>query len=128
MTFFGNIFASSYKHYLKQKRVDPYFQAKLIIVIYQSLALLLLLLMINEYLQVSIFTFLSKNKIISILIYIIILIANFKYYSKEKMSTYIDNFNSKTIQERRFWAIITGLMPVIILGLFFLILRVKHPV
>ena len=128
MTFFGNIFASSYKHYLKQKRVDPYFQAKLIIVIYQSLALLLLLLMINEYLQVSIFTFLSKNKIISILIYIIILIANFKYYSKEKMSTYIDNFNSKTIQERRFWAIITGLMPIIILGLFFLILRVKHPV
>ncbi|KIC89047.1 hypothetical protein HY58_19025 [Flavihumibacter sp. ZG627] len=128
MTFFGNIFASSYKHYLKQKRVDPYFQAKLIIVIYQSLAVLLFLLMINEYFKVSIFSFLSRNKVISILIYILIMVANFRYYSKERMSTYIDNFNLKTIQERRFWAIITGLTPIIILGLFFIILRVKHPV
>lgn len=128
MTFFGNIFASSYKHYLKQKRVDPYFQAKLVIVIYQSLALLLLFLIVNEYFKVSIFSFLSRNKLLAVVMYVIILILNFKYYTKERMQLYIENFNSKSIGVRRLWAFITGLMPILLLGLFFLILRFEHPV
>jgi Na+/H+-dicarboxylate symporter len=128
MTFFGNIFASSYKHYLKQKRVDPYFQAKLVIAIYQSLALLLFLLIVNEYFKASIFSFLSSNKLLVVVVFAIVVILNFRYYTTERMQLYIENFNSKCIRTRRVWAFITGLMPIILLGLFFLVLRLKHPV
>ncbi len=128
MIFFDNIFASSYKHYLKQKRIDPYFHAKLVIVIYQSLALLLFVLIINEYFKASFFTFLSRNKLVTIIIYIFIIILNYRYYTKERMDLYINSFNSKSVGKRRLWALITGLIPILLLVSFFLILRLNHPV
>jgi uncharacterized membrane-anchored protein len=128
MIFFDNIFASSYKHFSKQKRIDPSFHAKLIIVIYQSLALLLFVLIINEYFKASFFTFLSRNKLFIIIIYIFIIILNYRYYTKERMDLYIHRFNAKSIGKRRLWALITGLMPILLLGSFFLILLINHPV
>ena len=128
MTFFGNILASSYKYYAKQKRVDPFFQAKLIIVITENLLFLLFILIVNEYLYAHIFSFLFKYKFIVIVMYVVFFYLNFRYYTKERMALYIQNFETKNLMERRIWAVIAGIAPVLPLILFFLILQMRHPV
>ena len=128
MTFFGNILASSYKYYSKQKRVDPFFQAKLIIVIIQNLFLLLFLLILTEYFKLGIFAFLNTNKILAILLFVIIFFLNFKYYTKQRMLLNIDKFENKNLGERRFWAVVTCVIPFLPLILFFAILYLRHPI
>ncbi len=128
MTFFGNILASSYTYYSKIKRVDPFFQAKMIIVLVQSLLFLVFLLIINEYLGAHVFYFLSKNTFVTIIIYAIVFCLNFKYYSKERMISCIQKFETKSLMERRLWAVIAVVASVLPLLLFFLILIMRHPV
>ena len=128
MTFFGNILASSYKYYSKQKRIDAFFQAKLIVVITQTLFLILFLLIISEYFKIGIFFFINKNKILSIFLYAIMFLLDFKYYTKQRMLLTIENFEKKSKGERRFWAVITGIIPFIPLVSFFIILRLRHPI
>ena len=54
MSFFGNLLASSYKHYEKQKKVDPIFHAKLIVGIIQSSLLIFILLLLHEYMGLKV--------------------------------------------------------------------------
>jgi len=128
MTFFGNILASSYSYYSRKKKIDVSFQSKLVVVYIQYMSILVLLFVLNEYFKIPVFTFFSKYKLLVIIFFGTIFWGTFKYYSKEKINSCIKNFKSKSLGERRAWAFVTGLMPVLPFILFFLIMRMRHPV
>jgi len=128
MLFFGNILASAYKHYEKQKGLDSVFHAKLIVTIIQTLILLLILLLVHEFTSLKVFSFLGSNRIAALGIYALIVLFNLKYYTEQRVFYYIDKFNSKSAIERRSWAVVTGTTPFVIGFLFFLVLRLRHPV
>jgi hypothetical protein len=92
------------------------------------LILLLILLMIHEFTSLKVFSFIGSNKIMALVIYALVLLFNFKYYTQKRVFYYIDKFNNKSAIERRTWAVITGTTPFIIGFLFFLVLRLRHPV
>jgi len=127
MLLFGNILASAFKHYKKQQRVNPVFQAKLIVTIIQSLFLLDILLLIHEFTSVKIYST-GNYKILALIIYVLILLGNYKYFTNERAFHYIEKFESKSLTERRMWAVVTGITPIIVFLLFFLILWLRHPV
>jgi hypothetical protein len=126
-TFFGNILASAYKYYAKNKRIDAIYQAKLLIVIIQNLSCLLFLLLLNEYMGLPIFSFLYKYSIIVIIIYIILFFLVFRFYNKHRVETYIRNFEEKSLSERKMWAFLALAMSMLPITLFFLILFLRHP-
>jgi hypothetical protein len=104
----GNILASSYKYYASKKKVDPFFQAILIVAITFSLSLLLGLLVINEFLIPGIFIFLSRNKVLVVFCYVAILFLTLRYFKRDRMHRYIEQFEQLSLNQRRSWAIITA--------------------
>ena len=128
MNFTGNLLASAHNYYSRNKRIDAFFLAKLLLVIILSLFLLLLLLLVNEFFKLHLFNFLSRYKWLAVFFYILIFIGIFKYYSKDKMNAYIQAFELKSKNDKRLWGLITILCAILPLLLFFLVLRIQHPV
>jgi len=127
MTFIGNLLGSAYTYYSKKKKIDALFQAKLLLVVILNVSLLFLLLLANEFLGLKIFKFLFENKWLVITFYIIIFIGLFKYYSKEKVALYVESFELKSKKEQSVWGIITILSAILPPLLFFIVLRIRHP-
>lgn len=127
MTFLGNILASSYKYYSKQNRVNASFQAKLIVVIVCTMLTLLILLIAKEYFELDVLSFLLRYRILAILLYIAFFIVTFRYYNKERIEESLANFEMKTLQERRLWAVIAFVTSALPLPLIFLIMIMRHP-
>jgi hypothetical protein len=69
----------------------------------------------------------NTNKVLAILLFVTTLFIYFKYYTKRGMLLNIEKFEKKNLGERRIWAVITFVIPILPLILFFLILRLRHP-
>jgi len=128
MNFTENLLASAYRYYSRKKRIDAFFQAKLLLVIIQSLFLLLFLFLINEVFKLNIFNFLFSYKWLMLIFYAILFIGNFAYYSNDKIKTIVNEFEMKNKNEIRLWRFITILCTILPLILFFLFLKILHPV
>ena len=128
MNFTENLLASAYNYYSRKKRIDAFFQAKLLLVIILSMFLLLLLLLLNEFFKFHVFNFLSHYKWLAVVFYLLIFFGIFKYYTKDKMSEYIQVFELKSKKQKRLWGLVTILCAILPLVLFFLVLRIQHPV
>jgi hypothetical protein len=99
MNFTENLLASAYRYYSRKKRIDAFFQAKLLLVIIQSLFLLLFLFLINEVFKLNIFNFLFSYKWLMLIFYAILFIGNFAYYSNDKIKTIVNEFEMKNKNE-----------------------------
>jgi hypothetical protein len=127
MTFLGNILSSSYKYYSRKKKHDAIFQSKLLVVYVQYIVILLLFFILHEYFNVRIFSIFIKYKILVFVLFGVIWIWTFKYYNTGHVMSNVESFNAKSLNERRIWAFITGLISIFPLILFFLIMRIRHP-
>ena len=127
MNFFGNILASAFKWYSRQKGVDPYFNSKLIVVVIQALLFLLIFLILNEWVEIPIYKFFSENKFVLILFAIVLLIVNFKYYDTRRINLCVEKFNTKSLAARRIWALITVILFVFPILAFYIIMKIRHP-
>jgi hypothetical protein len=119
MKFYNNIFAVTFKYYSRFKSEAPLFSSVCVVTVCQIMLLFLIIIILKIAGVVDIFGMLpSKFYFIPILGFWLIL--NFRYYTKDKVSEIIEEFENKTIAERRIWgiiAIVCFILPGVIIAI-----------
>ena len=75
----------------------------------QMLVCFALVALIDRFFQIELILWLNEHKLYLLIITFAILIANFKYYSKDRVSTAVEKFRRKSKGERILWGIISWL-------------------
>jgi hypothetical protein len=115
MKFYNNIFASTYKFYAHFKREAPFGSAICVLFVCQMTLLFLLLIIFGKITGRSFF---FHNKYFYLPIFFLWLYGLYKYYSKERAQIFLNEFNKKTLKERRYWAVTaltSFLLPLILI-------------
>jgi hypothetical protein len=103
---YNNIFASTYNYYSKFKNEYPGVASICVVFVCQVTLALLLVGLIGEILNRNLFLNIP-NKLYALPFLVVWLVLLFKIYSKERISSIIEEFNSKSVKQRRIWGIIT---------------------
>ena len=117
MVFYGNIIASAYRFYNRFKNERPYPAAVLFILFCQMLVIFLCISIVKKIWNFNLLLWIP-NQYYIVGFLMLMAIAVFKYYSKEKVAKLVEAFDKKTLWERRIWGIIAWisiLAPAILL-------------
>lgn len=121
MGYYNNIFASTYKYYSKFKREAPRISSICVLAVSQFTSIILVLAIFKR-LGYSSFSFIYPYRYFTVFIFFLWLYLLSKSYSLLKIQDILNEFNSKSLTERRIWAILAFLSFILPTVLIFLVL------
>ncbi|MGZ4008218.1 MAG: hypothetical protein ACXVJV_13695, partial [Mucilaginibacter sp.] len=119
MNVYNNIYASSYRFYAKFKGETPYSTSIILVTLCQVELFFLILTIIRKITGYNPFLLLP-NKYYVLPIIFSWFVVLFKYYTKERVSRIVDEFERKDKNQKIFWGMLTlfsMMVPIIIIGI-----------
>lgn len=106
MKLYNNLFAASFKFYNRFKGETPLGTSVCVIFVCQMTLFFLIIIIIKKLSGVN-FLSVLPNKYYFIPFFILWLYLIYKYYSKERVQLILQEFEGKSINEKRKWSVLT---------------------
>lgn len=118
MKFYNNIYAACYKFYSKFKNETPYSTSIIVVDVCQMTLILLIIVIIKKITNYNLASLLP-NKYYFLPFLILQLYLLYKYYSKEKVNSILEEFETKSPNAKKMWGALTiffFIAPLVLIG------------